>query len=130
MDPRCRGDDDPNYCRIACETEQNKSLPLLAGGRLGWSDYCPRSYFSLVSRIELSILERKGLTRSQTRYRACGCVRTSLLCSLFSALRYALAEATMMSVSAPCPFTMRPSFASRTVTSPCESVPLVIALTE
>ena len=36
----------------------------------------------------------------------------------------------MMSVSAPCPLTMRPAFAKRTVTSPCESVPLVIALTE
>ncbi len=36
----------------------------------------------------------------------------------------------MMSVSAPLPLTMRPSRSSRTVTSPCASVPVVIAFTE
>ena len=35
-----------------------------------------------------------------------------------------------MSVSAPCPLTIRPSLDTRTVTSPCESVPLVMLLTE
>jgi hypothetical protein len=36
----------------------------------------------------------------------------------------------MMSVSAPMPLTMRPLRESRTVTSPCESVPSVTLLTE
>jgi hypothetical protein len=35
-----------------------------------------------------------------------------------------------MSVSAPWPLTMRPPFSSRTVTSPWESLPVVMALTE
>ena len=35
-----------------------------------------------------------------------------------------------MSVSEPMPFTMRPSFDSRTVTSPWESVPSVTLFTE
>jgi hypothetical protein len=61
---------------------------------------------------------------------SCGLSRSCLLCSLFNALMYALAEATRMSVSEPRPLTMRPSRSSRTVTSPCASVPVVIALTE
>src|SRR5213075_2382531 len=60
----------------------------------------------------------------------CGFTRSILLSSLFSALIYAFAEATTMSVSAPTPFTTRPPFARRTVTSPCDSVPVVTALTE
>src|ERR1700674_3131519 len=55
----------------------------------------------------------------------CGFMRWDLALILLSALRYALAEATTMSVSEPMPFTTRPFFASRTVTSPCESVPSV-----
>ena len=47
--------------------------------------------------------------------------------SLFNAFRYALTEATMVSVSAPCPFTVRPASSSRTVTSACASVPPVTA---
>ena len=35
-----------------------------------------------------------------------------------------------MSVSAPTPLTMRPPFDRRTVTSPCDSVPVVTAFTE
>ena len=35
-----------------------------------------------------------------------------------------------MSVSEPMPFTMRPFFDRRTVTSPCESVPSVTLFTE
>ena len=35
-----------------------------------------------------------------------------------------------ISVSAPCPLTIRPPFSRRTFTSPCASVPLVILLTE
>jgi hypothetical protein len=54
----------------------------------------------------------------------------SPLASLLSAFTYAFADATMMSVSAPTPLTIRPPFASRTVTSPCDSVPWVTAFTE
>ena len=74
-----------------------------------------------------SFVARAYGTRASTPY--CGFTRD--LCPiLFSALRYAFADATTMSVSEPMPFTIRPAFASRTVTSPWESVPSVTLLTE
>lgn len=60
----------------------------------------------------------------------CGLMRSVLSWSLLSAARYALADATTMSVSAPSPLTIRPPRSRRTVTSPWDSVPVVIALTE
>src|SRR5882724_7989662 len=69
----------------------------------------------------------------QARYGASevwGFRRSTVVYSLFRALMYALAEAATMSGSDPVPLTMRPARASRTVTSPCDSVPVVIALTE
>src|SRR3990172_4444053 len=53
----------------------------------------------------------------------------SLYASLFKAFKYALALATIMSVSAPCPTTVLPPSSIRTVTSPRASVPPVMALT-
>lgn len=41
---------------------------------------------------------------------------------------YAFAEATIISVSEPCPLTVCPASSSITVTSPRASVPPVIAL--
>jgi len=49
--------------------------------------------------------------------------------NLFSALTYARADATMVSVSEPRPVTVLPSASSRTVTSAWASVPSVTALT-
>jgi len=60
----------------------------------------------------------------------CGFTRSACTPNLLSAFTYALAEATTMSVSEPMPFTTCPSLESRTVTSPCESVPSVTLFTE
>ena len=59
----------------------------------------------------------------------CPPVNITLLEGEYKELK-ALADATTMSVSAPWPLTMRPPLVNRTVTSPCESVPLVILFTE
>ena len=48
----------------------------------------------------------------------------------FNPLIYALALAVIMSGSAPFPRAIRPFSFSRTVTSPCASVPPVMALTD
>ena len=60
----------------------------------------------------------------------CGLTRSTFECSLFKPDKYALAEATMMSGSDPTPLTIRPERDRRIVTSPCDSVPLLIAFTE
>src|SRR4030081_1135818 len=72
-----------------------------------------------------------GLMRSGThRNYSCRLSVSAFECSLFSADKYALADATTISRSAPTPLTMRPAFDRRMVTSPCDWVPVVIALTE
>ncbi len=61
---------------------------------------------------------------------SCGFSFSTFECSLFSAARYAFADAATISGSVPTPFTIRPLFDNRTVTSPCACVPVVIAFTE
>ena len=60
---------------------------------------------------------------------AWACWRWRFTVSLFRLERYALAEATIVSGSAPLPVTDLPSSSSRTETSACASVPSVTACT-
>jgi hypothetical protein len=76
-------------------------------------------------------LSRHATSALPPRYsERCGFNLSKFECSLLSAEIYAFAEAATISGSVPTPLTMRPLLDSRTVTSPCACVPVVIAFTE
>jgi hypothetical protein len=72
------------------------------------------------SGLALAILALKtGFPAAQENHN-CGFSFSDFECSLFNADKYALAEATTISRSAPTPLTIRPARDKRIVTSPCD----------